>query len=171
MPEVHAGKPPQHGLRWLWLALAVLLADQATKWLVVSRFELHDFIEVTGFFNLVRVHNTGAAFSMLADAAGWQRLFFIAVAVVASAVILRLLRKPCPERRFCMALALILGGAIGNLIDRVLHGYVIDFLDFHFAGWHWPAFNLADSAITLGAMLLIVDSLFPARRPVENPGA
>ncbi len=160
---------PRSGLAWLWLAGLVLVLDQISKYAVVSRFALYDLVEVTRFFNLVRVHNTGAAFSMLADQAGWQRLFFIAVALVASAVILHLLRKPCPDRRFCVALGLILGGAVGNLIDRLLYGHVIDFLDFHFAGWHWPAFNVADSAITIGALLLIVDSLFPARRVLESP--
>ncbi|MEJ5211083.1 MAG: signal peptidase II, partial [Burkholderiales bacterium] len=114
---------------------------------------------VTAFFNLVLAHNTGAAFSLLAQAGGWQRLFFIAVALVATTVIVWLLHRHRHESRFCIALAGILGGALGNLIDRVRLGYVVDFLDFHAAGWHWPAFNVADMAITGGAVLLVWDSL------------
>jgi signal peptidase II len=147
-----------HGLRWLWLAGLVLILDQLTKLAVLGNLAPYqDVIPVTGFFNLVHVHNPGAAFSLLADQPGWQRGFFTAVALIASAVILWLLRKP-GERIFHIALALILGGAIGNVIDRILYGHVIDFLDFYVGTWHWPAFNVADSGITIGAALLIYDA-------------
>jgi signal peptidase II len=148
------------GLTWLWLAGVVLLLDQLTKLAVINQLAAYvDVIAVTGFFNLVHVHNTGAAFSLFADQPGWQRGFFIGVAGIATVVILYLLRKTRERRMFSIALALILGGAIGNVIDRILYGHVIDFLDVHAAGWHWPAFNVADSAITIGAALLIWDGL------------
>lgn len=145
---------------WLWLAAAVLLLDQLTKLMVVNNLQPYvDVIQVTGFFNLVHVHNTGAAFSLFADQPGWQRGFFVAVALIASSVILYLLRKTAGRRMFSAALALILGGAIGNVYDRIAYGHVIDFLDVFVAGWHWPAFNIADSAISVGAVMLILDSL------------
>lgn len=151
----------RRGLWWLWLAALVLVLDQATKLLVQTNFAPYqDVVAVTSFFNLVHVHNTGAAFSLFADQPGWQRWFFLAVAVVASSVILWLLNGTRGRAPFCIALTLILGGALGNVIDRLAHGHVIDFLDFHVAGWHWPAFNVADSAITLGAGLLIWDGLW-----------
>jgi signal peptidase II len=147
------------GLRWLWLAGLTLALDQATKLMVMgSLVAYQDVIPLTGFFNLVHVHNTGAAFSLFADQPGWQRGFFATVAVIATGVILYLLKKTRGQPLFCGALALILGGAVGNLIDRVLYGHVIDFLDFYLGTWHWPAFNVADSAITVGAALLIWDS-------------
>lgn len=164
MPEqtTAAGKT---GLAWLWLATLVLVLDQLTKLAVVQTMALHDFIPVTGFFNLVRAHNTGAAFSLLADQTGWQRLFFLAVGLVASGIIVHLLRKTRGRPLFCLALALILGGALGNVIDRLAYGYVVDFLDFYLGDWHWPAFNVADSGITVGAVLLILDSLRKHERP------
>lgn len=164
MPEqtTAAGKT---GLAWLWLAALVLVLDQLTKLAVVQTMALHDFIPVTGFFNLVRAHNTGAAFSLLADQTGWQRLFFLAVGLVASGIIVHLLRKTRGRPLFCLALALILGGALGNVIDRLAYGYVVDFLDFYLGDWHWPAFNVADSGITVGAVLLILDSLRKHERP------
>jgi signal peptidase II len=151
------------GLRWLWLAALMIVLDQITKlWVLDTLVPYQDVIQVTGFFNLVHVHNPGAAFSLFADQPGWQRGFFIGVAAVASTVIVYLLARTHPQSRretwFCVALALILGGAIGNVIDRVLYGYVIDFLDVYAGTWHWPAFNVADSAITIGAGLLIWDS-------------
>jgi signal peptidase II len=144
-----------------WLALAVLLAlaDQASKSAVSSGLHLGEVREMTSFFNLVLAHNRGAAFSFLSDAGGWQRLLFIAVAALATAVIVAMLLRHSGERLFCAGLALILGGALGNLWDRIALGYVVDFLDFHAFGWHFWAFNLADSAITVGAGLLILDSL------------
>ena len=151
-------------LSWLGLALLVLVLDQLSKVLILGRFALGDSQAVTGFFNLVRVHNEGAAFSFLADAQGWQRWLFTGFGLVASAVMVGLLRAHAGQRLFGLALSLILGGAIGNVLDRLVHGHVIDFLDFHLAGWHFPAFNLADSAITLGALLLILDELLRVRR-------
>jgi signal peptidase II len=130
-----------------------------------------EVVHVTGFFNLVHVFNKGAAFSFLANAGGWQRAFFIGVTMAAVALIVYLLRRHERERLFCLGLALILGGALGNLWDRVMLGHVVDFLDFHAAGWHWPAFNVADSAITVGAGLLIVDTLFSGRRERDRPSA
>lgn len=149
-----------------WFALAVLLAllDQLTKYWISASFDYGQVREVTGFFNLVLTHNKGAAFSFLASAAGWQRGFFIAVALIAIVVISVLLARHAGERLFCLSLALILGGAIGNVLDRIVLGYVVDFLDFHLAGWHWPAFNLADSAITVGAALLVLDSFRPGAK-------
>lgn len=151
---------------WIWLAiaLAVILVDQLTKVLVLHSFQYGDVRPVASFFNLVRVHNTGAAFSFLAGASGWQRWFFIGLGLVAAGVIVWMLRTQGHQRLFAWALTLILGGALGNVIDRALHGYVVDFLDFHLGGRHFPAFNIADSAITLGAILLILDELRRVRR-------
>mgnify|MGYP000586397279 CR=1 FL=1 len=149
---------------WLGIALLIFLLDQFTKVLVLGAFQLGDSTPITSFFNLVRVHNHGAAFSFLADAGGWQRWFFTAIGVVATVFIVYLLRAHPGQKLFCFALACILGGAVGNVIDRLLHGYVVDFLDFHWGGWHFPAFNLADSAITLGAICLILDELLRVRR-------
>ena len=149
---------------WYALALLAVVLDQLTKYWVSAHFGYGETRAVTGFFNLVLTHNTGAAFSFLATASGWQRGFFIGIALVAIAVIGVLLWRHAGERLFCLALALILGGAAGNVIDRIALGYVVDFLDFHAAGWHWPAFNVADSAITAGAALLVVDALRPGAR-------
>ncbi|MGZ5256019.1 MAG: signal peptidase II [Burkholderiales bacterium] len=145
--------------KWLGLAAAVLVIDQLTKQAITRSFSLHEMVEVTPFFNLVLVYNRGAAFSFLSDAAGWQRELFIAIALAASVWIAWLLRKSAAQTMFCLALSLILGGAIGNVIDRFLYGGVVDFLDFHAFGYHWPAFNVADSAISCGAVLLIWDAL------------
>jgi signal peptidase II len=161
-PERRASMPERqrNALVWLWLAALVLLLDQATKLAVVDRLIAYvDVIPLTGFFNLVHVHNTGAAFSLFADQPGWQRGFFIGVALIASGVILYLMRKTQGRRTFSIALALILGGAIGNVIDRILYGHVIDFLDVYVGTWHWPAFNVADSAISVGAVMLIWDGM------------
>ena len=147
-------------------AIALLLAalDQLTKYWVSASFGYGEARVYTGFFNLVLTHNQGAAFSFLATAAGWQRGLFIAIALIAIVVICVLLARHATQKLFCFALALILGGAIGNVIDRVALGYVVDFLDFHIAGWHWPAFNLADAAISVGAVLLVADSFRPDAR-------
>ena len=147
--------------RWYALALLLVLLDQLTKYWVSASFSYGESRAVTGFFNLVLTHNQGAAFSFLASAGGWQRGFFIVIALVAIVVISVLLARHQGEKLFCLSLALILGGAIGNVTDRIVFGYVVDFLDFYVAGWHWPAFNLADSAITVGAVLMVVDSVFP----------
>ncbi|MHB1145481.1 MAG: signal peptidase II [Thiobacillus sp.] len=144
---------------WLGVALAVIVADHLTKWWVSATLAYQEAIPVLPFFSLVRVHNTGAAFSFLADAGGWQRWFFIGVGVIATVIIVRLLKQHANEPRLAFSLALVLGGALGNVIDRVVLGHVVDFLYFHYRSFAWPAFNVADSAITVGAALLIWDSL------------
>ncbi|MSQ65473.1 MAG: signal peptidase II [Limnohabitans sp.] len=156
---------------WLGIALVVLLADQFTKVLILGSFQLGDSQPVTSFSNLVRVHNSGAAFSFLSSASGWQRWLFTGIGLGAAGFIVWLLRSHASQTLFCFALALVLGGALGNVIDRVLWGYVIDFLDFHwdwltllFYQGHFPAFNVADSAISTGTVCLIIDKLLRVRR-------
>lgn len=151
-------------LHWLGLAFVVVLLDQFTKVLILGFYRLGDSTYVTSFFNVVRVHNHGAAFSFLADASGWQRWFFTVLGVVATGVMLWMIKSHPGQRLFCLALSFIMGGAIGNVIDRLLHGYVVDFLDFHSHGIHFPAFNVADSAISVGAACLILDELLRVRR-------
>lgn len=151
-------------LPWLVLALLILLADQFTKVLILGYYQLGDATYVTSFFNVVRVHNSGAAFSFLAGASGWQRWFFTGIGVAAALFIVWLLRSHAGQKLFSFALACILGGALGNVIDRSLHGYVVDFLDFHYAAWHFPAFNVADAGISVGAVCLILDELLRVRR-------
>ncbi len=159
-------------LPWLGLALVVILADQFTKTLIVGWFREGDSRTVIdGFFSLVRAHNRGAAFSFLHDAAGWQRWFFVALGVAASGFIVWMIRSHPSQKLFCFAVSLIMGGALGNVIDRLLHGYVVDFLQFRFAfleplfrGGYFPSFNLADSAITLGAVCLVLDELLRVKR-------
>jgi signal peptidase II len=156
---------------WLGLALIVIVADQLTKTLVLGYFQLGEGRPVTSFFNLVRVHNTGAAFSFLAGASGWQRWFFVGLGTAASVFIVWMLVKYPAQRLFCFAITMILGGAVGNVVDRLLHGYVVDFLQFRFAflaplfpGGYFPSFNIADAAITLGAFCLILDEILRVRR-------
>ena len=151
---------------WLWLgvALVIFLLDQLTKIAIVGAFQLGESLPITSYFNLVRVHNAGAAFSFLADAGGWQRWFFTGLGTVAALVMVYLLRMHAGQTLFCLALSLLLGGAVGNVVDRVLYSHVIDFLDFYYGTWHFPAFNVADSAITMGACLLILDELLRVRR-------
>ena len=149
---------------WLGLAAAIVAADQLSKVAIERVFSYGDVHPVTGFFNLVLTYNKGAAFSFLASASGWQKQFFIVIGILASLVIVYLLARHGTQRLFSLALAMILGGAIGNVIYRIAHGHVIDFLDFHWRGWHWPAFNVADSAIVCGATLLILDELLRVRR-------
>ena len=151
-------------LRWLWLAAAVLVADQLTKAAIVAAFRDGGSFAVTPFFTLVLTYNTGAAFSFLAGASGWQRWFFAGIACAAAIVIVALLRRG-GTKLYSAGLALILGGALGNLIDRLLLGKVVDFLLFHYAEWSYPAFNVADSAICIGAGLIIFDSF---RRPRDD---
>ena len=151
-------------LTWLGLALLILIADQFTKVLVTGYFKLGDSTTVWSFFNLVRVHNEGAAFSFLAGASGWQRWLFTGIGVVAAIFIVWMLRAHAGQRLFAFALSCILGGAIGNLVDRIAYGHVVDFLQFHYAGWYFPSFNIADSAITIGACTLILDELLRVRR-------
>ena len=142
---------------WLAISASVILADQATKLLVLGTLELSEHVTVTPFFDLVLVFNPGAAFSFLADASGWQRWFFVALAGVVSVWLLVLMRKHAHERWLPLGLALVLGGALGNLIDRLLHGAVVDFLYFHIHEHYWPAFNVADSAISVGVALMLID--------------
>ena len=158
---------------WVWLAWAVVLlvADQITKTLILDNYRLGDSTVITSFFNIVRAHNTGAAFSFLANAGGWQRWLFTGIGAVATVFIVWQLRAHPGQKLFCFSLASILGGAVGNVVDRLMHGYVVDFLDFHwdflsgiFHGGHFPAFNLADMAISVGAICLILDELLRMRR-------
>jgi signal peptidase II len=151
-------------LTWLGLSLIILLADQFTKVLIVGNYALGDSTYVTNFFNVVRAHNTGAAFSFLAGAGGWQRWFFTGIGVVAAIFMVWMLKSHPGQKLFSFAISLILGGAIGNVIDRLWHGYVVDFLDFHWKTMHFPAFNIADSAISVGAVCLILDELLRVRR-------
>lgn len=154
-PQARSGLAP-----WLGIAAIVILLDQITKITIERLFVYGEEKAVTSFFNLVLAYNRGAAFSFLSNESGWQRYFFTAIGIAAVVFIVHLLRKHAGQRLFCWALALIMGGAIGNVIDRMVYGHVIDFLDFHFGGLgHFPAFNVADSAITLGAILFIYDEL------------
>ena len=151
-------------LTWLALACVVIVADQFTKALIVNTFQYGDSVYVNAILNIVRAHNTGAAFSFLAGAGGWQRWFFVGLSAVAAVFIVVMLRRHGRQTLFAVALSLILGGAVGNVIDRLWHGYVVDFIQVHWADWYFPAFNMADSAITLGAILLIWDELRRVRR-------
>jgi signal peptidase II len=159
-----AGSRSGSWLPWLGLALAILIADQFTKVLIMGYYRLGDSTYIASFFNIVRAHNTGAAFSFLAGASGWQRWFFTAVGIAAAVFIVWMLRSHAGQKLFSFALASILGGAIGNVVDRLLHGYVVDFIQVHWRGWYFPAFNVADSAITVGAACLILDELLRVRR-------
>lgn len=154
--------------RWHLIALLILVIDQGVKTLVDLNTPLGWSFMVTEFFNLVHVLNTGAAFSFLAAAGGWQRWFFLAIALAVSAWLFSILRKPRDPRE-ALSLSLILGGALGNALDRAARGHVIDYLDFHLWGSHWPAFNLADIAITLGAVLMVFASLLPSRTSTSKP--
>ena len=146
-------------LKWLWLAVFSLVLDQASKIAIDKSFQLYESIAIVPFFNLTYVHNTGAAFSFLSEAGGWQRWFFAALAIIMSTIMtIWLTRLKENETLLAVALSLILGGAIGNLIDRLFYGYVIDFLDVYYGTYHWPAFNIADSAITIGVALMLWDS-------------
>jgi signal peptidase II len=156
---------------WLGIALIMILLDQISKVVVVGAFQLGDSREISSYFNLVRVHNSGAAFSFLANAGGWQRWFFVGLGAAATGFIVYMLRQHSQQKLFAWALSLVLGGAVGNVIDRLVHGHVIDFLDFHwpwlapmFPGGHFPAFNVADVCISLGAGLLILDELRRVRQ-------
>ncbi len=152
-------------LKWLWLTALIVFLDQLTKQMVTASMRLYESIAVIPFFNITYVHNTGAAFSFLSDAGGWQRWFFAGMALVISIVLtVWLARLKQQEVLLAVALSLVLGGAIGNLIDRIAYGYVVDFLDVYYQSWHWPAFNIADSAITLGVGLMLLES-FGVGRP------
>ncbi len=151
-------------LPWLGLALILIILDQFTKVLILGYYRLGDATYVTSFFNVVRAHNSGAAFSFLASESGWQRWLFTGIGLCAAVFIIWLLKSHPGQKLFSFAMACILGGALGNVIDRSLHGYVVDFLDFHYGNWHFPAFNVADSAITIGAICLVLDELARVRR-------
>lgn len=150
--------------KWLSISAIVVAVDLYTKYLIEQSFEYGEHLTMHAFFDLVRYHNTGAAFSFLAEAGGWQKWFFTGISVVASAVIIYLLKKQLNNTLYCWGLALVLGGALGNLYDRVTLGYVVDFLLVHYDEWYWPAFNVADSAICVGVALLLIDS-FKAEQP------
>lgn len=153
-------------IRWLWLSAFIVAADQATKAIITFSFELYDRVQLLPVFAITRVHNTGAAFSFLASAGGWQRWFFIVIAVAVTVLVCVWLRR-MPRRGqglLAASLALIVGGAVGNVIDRVLRGYVVDFLSVHWDRWYFPAFNVADAAITVGAVILLIESFFEGRR-------
>ncbi|QPK62040.1 signal peptidase II [Methylomonas sp. LL1] len=155
-------------LKWLWLSLVTLLLDQASKLAVDNAMQLFESIPLMPYFNLTYVHNTGAAFSLLSEAGGWQRWFFAGLALVMSAIIgVWLARLKKHETLMAVALSLVLGGAIGNLIDRVAYGYVIDFLDVYYQTWHWPAFNIADSAICIGVGLMLLENFGIGRKAAD----
>lgn len=157
--------PKANLLPWLAIAIVVIVLDQITKTLILQHYQYGDSTYVTSFFNIVRAHNTGAAFSFLAGASGWQRWFFIGLGIAAAIFIVWMLRSHGGQKMFAWALSLILGGAIGNVVDRMLHGYVVDFIQVHWgAKYYFPSFNVADSAITAGAALLILDELLRVRR-------
>ena len=162
-------RSPDFG-RWLLLAAGVIAADFASKQWILSAFAPHESVEVLPFFNLVLVFNSGAAFSFLAQAGGWQKWFFVALALVISAWIAVMLRRHADDALQSAALAFVMGGALGNVIDRLRFGAVVDFLDVHIAGWHWPAFNLADSAITVGVALLVLHAFIHKESHHERPG-
>ncbi len=158
-------------LKWLWLSVIALILDQWSKIAVDSSMRLYESIALFPGFNLTYVHNTGAAFSLLSEAGGWQRWFFAALALIISVVlIVWLYRLKNHETLLAIALALVLGGAIGNLIDRLAYGYVIDFLDVYYQSWHWPAFNIADSAISVGVFLMLLESFGVGTKPTEPDG-
>jgi len=159
----------QTGLRWWWLTVTFLVLDQITKHWVAGSFDLYESVNILPFFSFTYVHNTGAAFSFLADQGGWQRWFFTAIATIASVVFIVWLSKtPKENKLLSIAFALMLSGAVGNLIDRALFGYVIDFIDFHWAGYRFPAFNIADSAIFVGAVLMIAESFINGEKSPKD---
>ena len=157
-------------MRWLWVAVVVLIVDQCTKLLADAMLAMHQSVELLPFLALRKAYNTGAAFSFLGDASGWQRWFFIILALVVIVILLAWLRRlPPGDTRVRLALVLILGGAVGNVVDRIVYGHVIDFIDVFYGSWHWPTFNVADSAISIGAFLLLLD-VFRGNHK-ESPGA
>ena len=151
-------------LQWLGLALLILVLDQLSKALILAYYHPGEVTVLTDWLNIVRVHNRGAAFSFLAGADGWQRWLFVGIGAVATVFILYLLRAHAGQRLFCFALTCIMGGALGNVLDRLLHGYVVDMVDFHLGRWHFPAFNVADTAITFGVIFLLLDEFLRVRR-------
>lgn len=169
MDAAMMGKAPVSNLKWLWLALLVIAVDLGTKALASSMLSYGDPVPILPVFNLTLLHNTGAAFSFLAEADGWQRWFFVVLALAVSVVLIGWLRKlERHETWTAAAIALILGGALGNVYDRVVHGYVVDFLHFYWHDWHFPAFNLADTAITIGAGMMILDMFRNSAHKAED---
>jgi len=152
--------PGASGLRWLWLSVTIVVLDQWTKTLIVSHFALYERLDLWPVLSITRLHNTGAAFSFLSDAGGWQRWFFVVLGLAVSGLVTVWLRRlPATGRSWlAAALAMVVGGAVGNIIDRLLHGYVVDFISVHYDRWFFPAFNVADSAITIGAVMLLIES-------------
>lgn len=165
MPETTLSSSRRLLILWLVIALLVVVADHASKWLILHHFTENEAKTILPFFKLVLVYNPGAAFSFLASQPGWQRWFFILLSSGVSLILIRILAHHAQQRLVCVALSLVLGGAIGNLIDRIVHGAVVDFLYFHIGRYAWPAFNIADSAITTGAVLLIISQLFHTKPP------
>lgn len=162
-------KTHSRNIYWLWLSAAVLIVDQISKAMIRKRFDLYDYESITPFFDLIRLHNTGAAFSFLADQPGWQQYFFVVIALIVSVVIIIWMRSLRGRQAFIAAgLSLLLGGALGNVIDRVSFGYVTDFLYFNWNGYYWPAFNVADIAICAGAAGLIIDSVFGGKSNADG---
>lgn len=156
-------------LKWLWLSVLVVVLDQLTKLWVISAFELYESVELVPFLNLTYVQNKGAAFSFLSSAGGWQRWFFTGVSVIAIGVLFIWIKRLKPdEKLLAVSMSLILGGAVGNLYDRLAYGYVIDFLDAYYQQWHWPVFNVADSAIVLGVTLMLVDMVLTAKKEQQT---
>jgi signal peptidase II len=158
-------------LKWFWLSAVVLLLDQGSKLLADARLVFYEPVPLLPFFNLRLAYNTGAAFSFLGNAGGWQRWFFAGISVLVVGVLVVWMRRLKPEQwQLSLAFALIIGGALGNLIDRLVYGHVIDFIDVYYKTWHWPTFNIADSAITLGAGLLLLDAWVAHRREKQAAG-
>jgi signal peptidase II len=158
-PKIAAKNTWRLVLPWWLGAVVITLLDQLSKIMILRTFHDFESVPITSFFNLVLVYNSGAAFSFLADASGWQRWLFIGIGGVAISIMSWLLARHYTQKLFASALMLLMGGAVGNIIDRVLYGHVVDFLDFYWQHWHFPAFNVADSAICVGAFLLIIDEL------------
>lgn len=159
------------GLRWLWLALVVLVVDLGSKQWVMSHFQLGESLPLIPFFNLTYAHNPGAAFSFLADKDGWQRWFFAVIALAITAALLVLMyRSSASQRLNNIAYAMIIGGAVGNLTDRLVHGYVIDFVDFYINDWHYPIFNIADAGICIGALLIVLEGFFVSSEKKKAEG-
>ena len=157
-------------MKWLWVSVVVVILDQCTKLLADAMLSMHQSVVLLPFLALRKAYNYGAAFSFLGDASGWQRWFFIVLALVVMGILVAWLRRlPAGNTGARVALVLILGGAVGNVIDRAVYGYVIDFIDVFYGSWHWPTFNIADSAISVGAFLLLVDAFREHRKEPSTP--
>ena len=163
--NTNATNDVRSGLPWLWLTLVMLVIDQFTKYLTIEKLDLYESYEILSFFNFTYARNYGAAFSFLGDASGWQKYLFTSIAIVVSTYLVYSMKKMKVTHRWMnSAYALVLSGAVGNVIDRLLFGYVIDFLDFDLGFYRWPTFNIADSAIFIGAIMIIIDALLWAEK-------